>query len=55
MQSYFNIDMTGPKISSFAILILSVTPAKTVGSTKNPLVPCLLPPVSNLAPSDLPC
>jgi hypothetical protein len=42
--------MTGPNISYFAIFMLSVTSANKVGSMKNPFVPTLLPPVTNLAP-----
>ena len=45
---------TGPKISSLAMLISSVTPEKTVGWTKKPRSPSQLPPVSRVAPSFLP-
>lgn len=50
----FIICMTGPKISSLAIRMLSVTFEKTVGWTKYPLLPCREPPHSNLAPSFFP-
>lgn len=40
--------------SSLPILMLSVTPEKTVGWMKYPSVPCLWPPHSSLAPSFFP-
>jgi hypothetical protein len=51
-------ETTGPKISSFAILILGATSAKIVGSWKKPFA-CApdvsrLPPVRSCAPSALP-
>jgi len=50
--------ITGPKISSRAIRISSVTSAKTVGSTKKPpSKPCndgIPPPTTSRAPSCLP-
>jgi hypothetical protein len=45
--------MTGPKISSLAIFMLSLTSAKTVGSIKKPRLPTRLPPASSDAPSGL--
>jgi len=46
--------MTGPKISSLAIFMSSVTSLKTVGSMKYPLSPHLFPPHNMVAPSSCP-
>jgi hypothetical protein len=50
----FNNYIEGPKISSLAIMLVSWTLEKTVGSMKYPLFPCLFPPHSNLAPYSTP-
>mmetsp|Transcript_76273 Transcript_76273/g.215880 ORF Transcript_76273/g.215880 Transcript_76273/m.215880 type:complete len:257 (-) Transcript_76273:519-1289(-) len=55
--SYGMIDRTGPKISSWAMVILLCTSAKTVGLTKYPSSrPAGLPgpPVTRRAPSSMP-
>src|SRR5208337_1416329 len=54
MSWNFKTDRTGPKISSRAIVMLSVTLSKTVGLMKKPLSPRRSPPVTHLAPSELP-
>jgi hypothetical protein len=53
-SSYLRIHMTGPKISSLAIVMLSLTSTKIVGSIKYPFSPTLLPPNNKVAPSSFP-
>ena len=46
------IDWTGPKISSFAILMCGLTSEKTVGWMKYPVSPMRFPPQCSFTPSD---
>ena len=51
------MDRTGPKISSWAMVMSGVTSEKTVGCTKKPLSSpsgASAPPVTSLAPSSIP-
>ena len=50
----FSTESTGPKISSRAIAISSLTFVNTVGSMKKPVSPTRLPPVAQVAPSRFP-
>ena len=43
--------MTGPKISSRAMVIASVTSAKTVGAIQKPALSMRVPPATSRAPS----
>ena len=55
--SYGRIDKTGPKISSWAIVMSRRTSENTVGRTKYPFSSpsgASVPPVSSLAPSSMP-
>mmetsp|Transcript_668 Transcript_668/g.2610 ORF Transcript_668/g.2610 Transcript_668/m.2610 type:complete len:299 (-) Transcript_668:252-1148(-) len=53
-SSYLRTCITGPKISSCAMVISSLTSANTVGSMKNPWEPKRDPPARTVAPSRLP-
>ena len=51
------IDSTGPKISSWAMVMSGLTSEKTVGRTKKPLSKpsgAPAPPVTSVAPSSMP-
>jgi hypothetical protein len=52
--SYFNTTITGPKIYSWAIFMLSETFVNKVGCIKNPLLPNGFPPIYNFAPCFIP-
>jgi hypothetical protein len=52
--SYLRIHITGPNISSFAIIMSSLTSANMVGYIKYPFSPTLFPPKIKVAPSSFP-